>query len=153
MFQHVSGIFVRCWTRCSNILARFNVLYLFKETTFPYLADQATRISVQNLLYFYSQKSNNILGNNWICLEVPKDVPTSYDFPYLLPIRVLQISRMIYFVLKPNKVNQPILLQYKRQTSRPNQVFKPSEKSSFQDFESLCVYSCIVDASLILFLL
>ena len=25
IFQHVSGILVRCWIRCSNILARFSV--------------------------------------------------------------------------------------------------------------------------------
>jgi len=66
---HGSTCLVLCMFLCA--------LYLFKETTFPYLADQATRISVQNLLYFYSQKSNNILGSNWICLEVLKDVPAS----------------------------------------------------------------------------
>jgi len=25
MFQHVSGIYVRCWIRCSNIMAKFSV--------------------------------------------------------------------------------------------------------------------------------
>jgi len=58
--------------------------YLIKETTFPYLVDQATHISAHNQLYFYSQKSNNILGNKGICLEVLKDVPTSYDFPFFV---------------------------------------------------------------------
>jgi hypothetical protein len=73
LFQHVSGISVRCWIQCSNILTRFSVhgsclfvraCYLIKETFFPYLADQATHIYAQNQLCFYSQRCNNILGNN-----------------------------------------------------------------------------------------
>jgi len=61
IFQHGSGIYVRCWTECSNILAWFSVaeflqcmcarLILFKETIFLYIIDQATRISLHNQLW------------------------------------------------------------------------------------------------------
>ena len=61
MFQHGSGIYVRCWTECSNILARFSMpeflqcmyarLILFKETIFLYIIDQTTRISLHNQLW------------------------------------------------------------------------------------------------------
>jgi len=72
MFQHPGTVQCALFHAC--LYARF---ILFKETIFPYLIDQAMCIAVQNQLYFYSQRSNNILGDNWICLEVLKDVPFS----------------------------------------------------------------------------
>ena len=72
MFHH-SGT-VQCALFHACLCAR---VILFKETIFPYLTDQVTRISIHNQLYFYSQRSNYILGNIWMLLEVPKDVPTS----------------------------------------------------------------------------
>ena len=54
MFQHPSTVQCALFHAC--LFAR---LILFKETIFPYLIDQATRISLQNQLCFYSQRINN----------------------------------------------------------------------------------------------
>jgi hypothetical protein len=60
MFQHVLGIFVRCWIRCSNILTRFSVpgfmpictraLYCLRKQYFLILLTKQ-RISLQNQLW------------------------------------------------------------------------------------------------------
>ena len=96
------GISVRCWIHFSNILAQFSVpgfmpvLYahplLFKETIFPYLIDQATRISLQNQLWNISRVLFIFQEIFFIGWNDPKDVPTFQDFPNLFLIFVLQIS-------------------------------------------------------------
>jgi len=66
------GISVKCWSQCSNILAQFSVpgfmptctrALLFKETIFPYLVDQVTRISLQDQLWNIPEVDIIFLGN------------------------------------------------------------------------------------------
>jgi len=133
MFQHVLGISVRCWIRCSNILARFSVpwfmpictraLYYLRKSHFRFLLTKQraylSRISCVIFLkvWLYFRKYLKLF---WTFLQMFLHFTTFHICLWFLFVDQLND---LQFLLKPNKVNWLILLQYKRKISRPNWVF------------------------------
>jgi len=153
MFQHVSGISVRCWIRCSNILARFIVpcfrhvctgaLFYLRKPYFlilltkqrAYLYKTSCAIFLKMCLYF--RKYLKLL---WTFLKMFLHIRTFHICLWFLFCR--SVGRFVLF-WSPNRLNDPYYFSIKGRLQ--DLIRYSSRHSKSLDFRvlSLCVSTLV----------